>query len=199
MRFIACYCFGGLGFGTSLFFICFLISSTYTERDKPVKLKLIMSLPLPILALLLLCIFLQNNPSSAFQPPHDAAYSILTRRDAAKTEVVVSSLLMSKIHVPKEDNTEEFPRNESSRRDILQRSFCGIGVAFTASLHGVEPVNAIQNFLLSADDNRGVKGMPVPSKKLGGLSNKIRGVSKIMVCRHCVLRIFVFDCIFSTT
>jgi hypothetical protein len=28
---------------------------------------------------------------------------------------------------------------------------------------------------------RGIRGMPVPSKKLGGLSNKIRSVSKIMV------------------
>ncbi|KAL3815822.1 hypothetical protein ACHAXA_007464 [Cyclostephanos tholiformis] len=27
---------------------------------------------------------------------------------------------------------------------------------------------------------RGIRGMPVPSKKLGGLSNKIRSVSKIM-------------------
>lgn len=32
-----------------------------------------------------------------------------------------------------------------------------------------------------ANNSRGVKGMPVPSKKLGGLSNKIRSVSRIMV------------------
>lgn len=31
------------------------------------------------------------------------------------------------------------------------------------------------------NNSRGVKGMPVPSKKLGGLSNKIRSVSRIMV------------------
>lgn len=31
------------------------------------------------------------------------------------------------------------------------------------------------------NNSRGIKGMPVPSKKLGGLSNKIRSVSRIMV------------------
>lgn len=51
------------------------------------------------------------------------------------------------------------------------------GVVSTQSSNALE----IPNFLLSAGEDRGVKGMPVPSKKLGGLSNKIRGVSKVMV------------------
>ena len=43
----------------------------------------------------------------------------------------------------------------------------------------------LPGLLLSSDGDRGVKGMPVPSKKLGGLSNKIRSVSKIMVSARC--------------
>lgn len=147
-----------------------------------------MSPPTPIsLALALLCIFLQNNQSFAFQPPNNAAYSVLSRGALAKLDVV-ATLQISKTHLPNEDDTEEFPQNELSRRDILQRSLCCIGAVFAASASGVDPVNAFPNFLLSADDNRGVKGMPVPSKKLGGLSNKIRGVSKIMVCHQCLPR-----------
>mmetsp|Transcript_14292 Transcript_14292/g.30526 ORF Transcript_14292/g.30526 Transcript_14292/m.30526 type:complete len:360 (+) Transcript_14292:102-1181(+) len=78
-----------------------------------------------------------------------------------------------------------------SRRDALSRAMCGAGLILAASaVTPVERSNALEsniialpNLLISSSSeggDRSVKGMPVPSKKLGGLSNKIRSVSKIM-------------------
>ena len=75
--------------------------------------------------------------------------------------------------------------NYISRRDILSRAVYGLVGGLTAtSISNVDRVNAldIPSFMISSEgDSRGLKGMPVPSKKLGGLPNKIRSVSKIMV------------------
>lgn len=76
--------------------------------------------------------------------------------------------------------------NYFSRRDILSRAVYGLAGGLTAatSISNVDRVNAldIPSFMISSEgDSRGLKGMPVPSKKLGGLPNKIRSVSKIMV------------------
>lgn len=69
-----------------------------------------------------------------------------------------------------------------SRRDILSSTLSAVGLSLAASIGKAERANALDvpGFLLSSDGDRGVKGMPVPSKKLGGLSSKIRSVSKIM-------------------
>jgi hypothetical protein len=89
------------------------------------------------------------------------------------------------------DSKDEEQLSLSSRRDILKRALIGSTLIATTSMYNVNNVaNALDkgstlrkmpNFLVSSEDNdRGVKGMPVPSKKMGGLSNKIRAVSKVM-------------------
>lgn len=79
----------------------------------------------------------------------------------------------------------------SSRRDMLRRSLMGTTLIATTSTYNGNNYRAnafdksstmgkMPTFFMSAEDEREVKGMPVPSKKLGGLSNKIRAVSKVM-------------------
>jgi len=78
----------------------------------------------------------------------------------------------------------------STRREMLKRALIGSTLIATTSMYNVNNrANALDkgstmgkmpNFLMSSEDDRGVKGMPVPSKKLGGLSSKIRSVSKVM-------------------
>ena len=80
-------------------------------------------------------------------------------------------------------------RYNSSRRDIINRAICSIGsLTFTLAANmGNDRANAIEipSMLISeaggGDSSRVMRGMPIPSKKLGGLPNKIRSVSRIMV------------------
>ena len=80
-------------------------------------------------------------------------------------------------------------RYNSSRRDIINRAICSIGsLTFTLAANmGNDRANAIEipSILISeaggGDSSRVMRGMPIPSKKLGGLPNKIRSVSRIMV------------------
>lgn len=73
----------------------------------------------------------------------------------------------------------------SARRDVFRR-FAGTAAAAaaTGSLTGYgRMANALdlpQTLLADGGPERGLKGMPAPSKKLGGLCNKIRSVSKIL-------------------
>ena len=87
-------------------------------------------------------------------------------------------------------NSNEQSSSLSSRRDMLRRSLVGSTLLISSSAISSNRANALDksssmgmmpNFFMSSEENdRGVKGMPVPSKKLGGLSNKIRSVSKVM-------------------
>ena len=80
-------------------------------------------------------------------------------------------------------------RYNSSRRDIINRAIYSIGsLTFTLAANmGNDRANAIEipSILISeaggGDSSRVMRGMPIPSKKLGGLPNKIRSVSRIMV------------------
>jgi len=79
-------------------------------------------------------------------------------------------------------------RYNSSRRDIINRAIYSIGsITFTLAANmGNDRANAIEipSILISeaggGDSSRVMRGMPIPSKKLGGLPNKIRSVSRIM-------------------
>ena len=127
------------------------------------------------LALALMCLCSQSHQSLAFQQP--ATLSTIRRPLSPNA----AGLHITRAHSQDEDDASH---NEVSRRDILKRSLYGIGLGLSVSLSGAERGNAFEfpNILISADgESRGVKGMPVPSKKLGGLSNKIRSVSKVMV------------------
>ncbi len=78
----------------------------------------------------------------------------------------------------------------SSRRDMLRRSLISSTLLLSSSsvvctnkanaLDRSSNLGMMPNFLMSSEENDRVKGMPVPSKKLGGLTNKIRSVSKVM-------------------
>lgn len=78
----------------------------------------------------------------------------------------------------------------SSRRDMLRRTLISSTLLLSSSsvvctnkanaLDRSSNLGMMPNFLMSSEENDRVKGMPVPSKKLGGLTNKIRSVSKVM-------------------
>lgn len=79
----------------------------------------------------------------------------------------------------------------SSRRNMLRRSLIGSTLIATTPMFNVNNrANALDkgstmgkmpNFFMSSEDkDQEIKGMPVPSKKMGGLSNKILRVSKVM-------------------
>lgn len=78
----------------------------------------------------------------------------------------------------------------SSRRDMLRRSLISSTLLLSSSsvvctnkanaLDRSSNLGMMPNVLMSSEENDRVKGMPVPSKKLGGLTNKIRSVSKVM-------------------
>ena len=75
---------------------------------------------------------------------------------------------------------------------MLRRSLIGSTLIATTTMYNANNNNRanaldksstmgkMPSFFMSSEDDREVKGMPVPSKKLGGLSNKIRAVSKVM-------------------
>lgn len=81
------------------------------------------------------------------------------------------------------DNESVNSKHVTNRRELFQRSFYSLGIALTASTANSARGNAVglPNILLSADADRGVKGMPAPIKKSSGLGYKIRSVSKVMV------------------
>lgn len=114
----------------------------------------------------------------AFQQPSNGLVALsrsVLRRDS---NVLVAAA--------KEYNECDGQDGKFSRRDIIGSTFNSIGIGLAASVSGAGRGNALDleapSFLVSAeaDRDRGVKGMPVPSKKAGGLANKIRSVSKIM-------------------
>mmetsp|Transcript_6750 Transcript_6750/g.14876 ORF Transcript_6750/g.14876 Transcript_6750/m.14876 type:complete len:344 (+) Transcript_6750:43-1074(+) len=138
-------------------------------------------------ALAIVCLIsLLYQPITAFQQPCLVASNInssLTRRGSASFDSD-RSLLAAKHNNEYDDDTTDCDNQINiSRRNILNQSLFSMGFALTATaVVSTQSSNALEipNFLLSAGEDRGVKGMPVPSKKLGGLSNKIRGVSKVM-------------------
>mmetsp|Transcript_29823 Transcript_29823/g.54133 ORF Transcript_29823/g.54133 Transcript_29823/m.54133 type:complete len:330 (-) Transcript_29823:63-1052(-) len=117
-----------------------------------------------------LCLSLHRHQSIAFHPP-----SALLVAPSCSTLRHVSVLAARCDEDDGQDST-------ISRRNVISRSIYGVGLTLAASITNVERGNALDlpNFLVASEGDRGVKGMPVPSKKLGGLSNKIRSVSKIM-------------------
>ena len=123
--------------------------------------------------LLFLCLYIHK--SIAFQPPR----SLVVVSSSCRYDVSVSA-------VGEDSDDDSRCCNYFSRRDILSRAVYGLvgGLTAATSISNVDRVNAldIPSFMISSEgDSRGLKGMPVPSKKLGGLPNKIRSVSKIMV------------------
>ncbi|KAL7534008.1 hypothetical protein ACHAXR_005578 [Thalassiosira sp. AJA248-18] len=121
----------------------------------------------------LLCLCLHLRQSIAFQQsPLVGVSSRSTSRDVSISVQPPSST----------DATDGGQDDNISRRDILRRTMYGVGLTLATSMTNSERGNAldIPHFLLSSEAERGVKGMPVPGKNLGGSSNKIRSVSKIM-------------------
>ena len=120
------------------------------------------------LAVLLLCLL---HLSTGFQQPN--APSALTRASSPR-DVSVSAARCG------EDNGRD--GDHISRRDALSRALYGLGATLAVSAMGADRASAldIPSFMVSSEADR-VKGMPVPSKKGGGLSNKLRSVAKIMV------------------
>ena len=132
---------------------------------------------------ILLCLCLYIHTSISFQPP----ISLFVVSSSCRYDVSISAVGFDQPpHSKREDSDDSRCCNYISRRDILSRAVYGLAGGLTAatSISNVDRVNAldIPSFMISSEgDSRGMKGMPVPSKKLGGLPNKIRSVSKIMV------------------
>lgn len=133
-----------------------------------------------LIILALLCLCLHRHQSSAFQQPSPLAASPSRRYSTSRDHDVSAARLDE--DQPHDDcnNDDSHDDCSISRRDILSRTLYGVGLTLAGS---AERGNALDvpNFLVSSEGDRGVKGMPVPSKNLGGFSNKIRSVSKIMV------------------
>ena len=129
------------------------------------------------------CNNLHNNRRCVF--PHSAAlpHNSNTPLPEGEHNTYLDSVSISS------DNKDE-QSSLSSRRDMLRRSLIGSTLIATTSMQNLNNnrANALDKgsalgkmpFLMSSEDEKEVKGMPVPSKKLGGLSNKIRAVSKVM-------------------
>ena len=134
---------------------------------------------------ILLCLCLYVHTSISFQPPR----SLVVVSSSCRYDVSISAVGFDDDQPPhskREGSDDSRCCNYISRRDILSRAVYGLagGLTAAASISNVDRVNAfdIPSFMISSEgDSRGMKGMPVPSKKLGGLPNKIRSVSKIMV------------------
>eukprot|EP00581_Thalassiosira_minuscula_P012125 CAMPEP_0183712686 /NCGR_PEP_ID=MMETSP0737-20130205/7754_1 /TAXON_ID=385413 /ORGANISM="Thalassiosira miniscula, Strain CCMP1093" /LENGTH=326 /DNA_ID=CAMNT_0025941347 /DNA_START=46 /DNA_END=1026 /DNA_ORIENTATION=- len=117
--------------------------------------------------LVLVCLCLHRHQSSAFQQPRSPLSLFSPTACCTLRDVSLSAVQCN------DDDDRHDDSNNLSRRKAIGRAVYGVGFSLAASIATAERGNA-------ADAERGVKGMPVPSKKLGGLSNKIRSVSKIM-------------------
>lgn len=134
------------------------------------------------LALLSVCL-LGHRSAAAFQQPISAPIAAApssARRSCSPRATIISSAARSRSEEEpfRDDGDHGRIGNAVSRRGVLARAMYGAGLTFAAS--GCNALD-VPGFLVSAEVDRGVKGMPVPGKKVGGLSKKITSVSKIMV------------------
>lgn len=127
---------------------------------------------------ILACICLQARQSIAFQQP-----SLVASSSRVPTHVSVSARPS-----PDCNGDDGHSIDNISRRDALSRTMYGIGLSLATSTMNSQRGNALDlsSFMLSAEGEN--KGVYAPSKKLGGLTNKIRAVSKIMVSKKSCFR-----------
>ena len=135
---------------------------------------------------ILACICLQARQSIAFQQPSLVASS-------SRVPTHVSASARPSPDCNGDDDGQSI--DNISRRDALSRTIYGIGLSLATSTMNSQRGNALDlsSFMLSAEGEN--KGVYAPSKKLGGLTNKIRAVSKIMVSKKsgfhwCVRQLF---------
>ena len=130
---------------------------------------------------------------STFLTNHANAFPQARRRSISSPGRGVSARLPTQVGLSSDcDDINKTPSDsnrQTNRRHLLQTSMYSLGLAAT-SAHP-ERGNAVEfglpNILLSADDNKAVKGMPAPIKKSSGLGYKIRAVSKVMVSQSSII------------
>ncbi|KAL7526246.1 hypothetical protein ACHAWF_001694 [Thalassiosira exigua] len=122
----------------------------------------------------LLCLNLTDLQSAAFQPPSGAPAALAPSSHPGAREVC-------EVRAPAATSDEERDR-VASRRDALSRALRAAGISSFAVGYArmANALDPLPSFLVSSEGDRGVKGMPSPTKKVGGLSSKIRSVSRIM-------------------
>ncbi|KAL3784707.1 hypothetical protein HJC23_007716 [Cyclotella cryptica] len=121
---------------------------------------------------------------------HSTAFQLACRRSFALSEHRgIEGRFSTRIRSSDDTHgANDAPNNTDiiiSRRRVFQRSLYSLGLALAASSSTSERGNTLElgipNLLLTVDgENRGVKGMPSPTKKTSGLGYKIRSVSKVM-------------------
>ena len=133
---------------------------------------------------------------STFLTNHANAFPQARRRSISSPGRGVSARLPTQVGLSSDcdDNINTTPSDsnrQTNRRHLLQTSMYSLGLALAATSAHPERGNAVEfglpNILLSADDNKAVKGMPAPIKKSSGLGYKIRAVSKVMVSQSSII------------